>query len=313
MEKQYIDIANSVMRIDTNTFYFDIQKIENRRFMFNPQTDTLILGYQYKGHKLISSHAEEHAAADTGEAFDDFIRGWIGTGGKYKNGIIHFAPGIPSSIPEMFEKGFDTLEMFSKNGANKDTVIRAFGEVWEQPLSELIKEVDFMAENTNTHSLENLIEFENTQSTKERVEVLTGILEQGLTDLFESEKYAEFLSTMAKFHNYSFRNTLLILNQLPSASYVAGFNAWKDLNRYVKKGEKGIKIFAPAPYKKTIDEPQFDTSGAPMKDANGNVITKEKEITVPAFKVTSVYDISQTDGEPLPDLGGGELIGTVDN
>jgi len=301
------------MRIDTSSFYFDIQKIENRRFMFNPHTETLILGYPYKGRKVISSHAEEHAAADTGEAYDDFIRGWIGTGGKYKNGVIHFAPGIPSTIPEMFNKGFDTLEMFAKNGANKDTVIRAFGEVWEQPLSELIKEVDLMAENNNTHSLENLIEFESTQNTKERVEVLTGILEQGLADLFESERYIEYLTAIAKFHNYSFRNTALILNQLPTASYVAGYNAWLDLDRHVKKGEKGIKIFAPAPYKTKIDEIQRDSDGQIMRDSDGNPVTKEKEITIPAFKVTSVYDISQTDGKPLPELGGGELIGTVEN
>jgi len=281
--------------------------------MFNPHTETLILGYPYKGRKLVSSHAEEHAAADTGEAFDDFIRGWIGTGGKYKNGVIHFAPGIPSTIPEMFDKGFDTLEMFAKNGANKDTVIRAFGEVWEQPLSELIKEVDLMAEKNNTHSLENLIEFSKEENTKERVEKLTGILEQGLTELFESEKYKQYLSAMAMFHDYSFRNTMLILHQLPTASYVAGYNAWKDHKRYVKEGEKSIKIFAPAPYKTKVAEVQYDSNGQIMKDKDGNPVTKEKEITVPAFKAVPVYDISQTDGEPLPELGGGELIGTVDN
>ncbi len=301
------------MRIDTNSFSFDIHKIDNRRFMFNPQTGTLILGYPYSGRKLQSSHAEEHAAADTGEVFDDFIRGWIGTGRNYKDGVIHFAPGISTANVSMFEKGFDTLEMFAVNGANKNTVVRAFGEVWEQPLSELIKEVNYMAENNKTHSLDNLIEFEQGEKTKERVEKLTGILEQGLTDLFESEKYKQYLSTMAMFHNYSFRNTMLILYQLPTASYVAGFNAWHDHNRFVRKGEKGIKIFAPAPYKKKIEEQQFDKSGAPVKDNDGNPVFKEKEITVPAFKVTSVYDISQTDGEPLPSLGGDELVGTVDN
>ena len=313
MKKQYIDIANSLMRIDTSSFYFDMQKIENRRFMFNPHTETLILGYPYKGRKLVSSHAEEHATADTGEAFDDFIRGWIGTGGKYKNGVIHFAPGIPSTIPEMFDKGFDTLEMFAKNGANKNTVVRAFGEGWEQPLSELIKEVDYMAENTKTHSLDNLIEFGKDENTKERVEKLTGILEQELTNVFESENYKRYLSAMAVFHKYSFRNTMLILHQLPNASYIAGFNAWKDLNRYVKEGEKAIKIFAPAPYKTKIDEIQRDGNGEIIRDGDGNPVTKEKEITVPAFKAAPVYDISQTDGEPLPELGDGELVGTVEN
>lgn len=313
MEKQYIDIINSIMRIETDSCFFDIHKIKNRRFMFNPHTKTLILGYQYNGRKLISSHAEEHAAANTNEAYDDFIRGWIGTGGKYKNGVIHFSPGIPSTIPEMFNNGFDTLEMFAKNGANKDTVIRAFGEVWEQPLSELIKEVDLMAEDNKTHSLDNLVEFGKEENTKDRVEKLTGILEQGLTELFESERYKQYLSAMAMFHDYSFRNTMLILYQMPTASYVAGYNAWKDHKRYVKEGEKSIKIFAPAPYKTKVEEIQRDSSGHILKDKDGNPVTKEKEITVPAFKPVPVYDISQTDGEPLPELNNGELIGTVDN
>lgn len=170
-----------------------------------------------------------------------------------------------------------------------------------------------MAENTKTHSLENLIEFSKEENTKERVEKLTGILEQGLTELFESETYKRYLSAMAMFHDYSFRNTMLILHQLPTASYVAGFNAWKDHKRYVREGEKSIKIFAPAPYKTKIAEIQKDGNGQIIKDKDGNPVTKEKEITVPAFKAVPVYDISQTDGEPLPELGGGELIGTVDD
>ena len=170
-----------------------------------------------------------------------------------------------------------------------------------------------MAENSKTHSLENLIEFSKEENTKERVEKLTGILEQGLTELFESETYKRYLSAMATFHDYSFRNTMLILHQLPTASYVAGFNAWKDHKRYVKEGEKSIKIFAPAPYKTKVAEIQKDGNGQIIKDKDGNPVTKEKEITVPAFKAVPVYDISQTDGEPLPELGGGELIGTVDD
>lgn len=170
-----------------------------------------------------------------------------------------------------------------------------------------------MAENTKTHSLDNLIEFGKDENTKERVEKLTGILEQELTNVFESENYKRYLSAMAVFHKYSFRNTMLILHQLPNASYIAGFNAWKDLNRYVKEGEKAIKIFAPAPYKTKIDEIQRDGNGEIIRDGDGNPVTKEKEITVPAFKAAPVYDISQTDGEPLPELGGGELVGTVEN
>jgi hypothetical protein len=140
--------------IDTKRQSFDMQKIANRRFMFNPKTGTLILGKQYKSGKLISSHAVEHGRAETGEPFDDFIRGWVGTGGQFDNGIIHIAPPIPKDHALMFGKGFSTLEMFARNGANGDTVIRGFPYAWKQPLSNLInfekfigKERELMDEN----------------------------------------------------------------------------------------------------------------------------------------------------------------------
>lgn len=149
-------------------------------------------------------------------------------------------------------------------------------------------------------------------TTIEKVKEITEKLEQGIKDLFDSDKFKEYLTTMSKFHNYSFRNTMLILFQKPDASFIAGYGAWqKNFNRQVKKGEKGIKILAPAPYKKMIEETQFDKSGVPMKDQNGNVITKEKEITVPAFKVTTVFDLSQTAGDELPQLAK-QLTGNIE-
>lgn len=142
----------------------------------------------------------------------------------------------------------------------------------------------------------------NTYS--EKLKEITDKLEQGIQDLFDSEKYTSYLKTMAKFHNYSFRNTLLIVMQNPQASYVAGYGAWQTkFKRQVRKGEKGIKIFAPAPYKKTVEEKTFD------KDGNAHI--EEKEIVVPAFKLTTVFDISQTDGEDLPMLGTDRLVGNV--
>lgn len=142
----------------------------------------------------------------------------------------------------------------------------------------------------------------NTYS--EKLKEITDKLEQGIQDLFDSEKYTLYLKTMAKFHNYSFRNTLLIVMQNPQASYVAGYGAWQTkFKRKVRKGEKGIKIFAPAPYKKTVEEKTFD------KDGNAHI--EEKEIVVPAFKLTTVFDISQTEGEDLPMLGTDRLVGNV--
>ena len=133
-------MENGVLLIDTRRACFDMQAIENRRFMYEPQTGTLILGYQFRGKDLASSHAEEHADSGATEPFDRFIRGWIGTGREYKDGVIHFAPNIDGQNPEHFDRAYSTLEMFRKNKANGKTVVRGFGDRWEQPLSNLIPE-----------------------------------------------------------------------------------------------------------------------------------------------------------------------------
>ena len=117
-----------------------MQAIQNRRFMFSPQTGELIIGRQYRGNALVKSHAEEHGESGAKAPFDSFLRGWIGTGKQYKDGVIHFAPAIDASNPEQFDRAFSTVEMFARNGANGKTVIRGFGDVWEQPLSKLIFE-----------------------------------------------------------------------------------------------------------------------------------------------------------------------------
>ena len=127
------------LRIDTRRQSFEMSEIDNRRFMFNPQTGTLLLGKYHPGNKIVSSHAVEHGCIGRGEPYDDFIRGWIGVGSKYKNGVIHFAPPITKDSVEMFNKGFSALEMFMRNGAKPNTVIRGFPGAWEQPLSNMIK------------------------------------------------------------------------------------------------------------------------------------------------------------------------------
>lgn len=155
---------------------------------------------------------------------------------------------------------------------------------------------------------------EEKASMKDRVAEITGKLEQGLKEIFESDKYKDYLNTMAKFHNYSINNVLLINQQKPEATLVAGFNSWsKNFDRHVKKGEKGIKIIAPAPYMIKKEQPIIDMkTGSPMLNADGTPKTTEVDVKIPAFKVTTVFDISQTYGKELPTLGVNELVGEVD-
>lgn len=138
-DRQLVPISAALMKIHTKTQAFNMQEIENRRFLFNPRTELLVLGRQdQKSSRLIASHAVELAEAGITKNFDDFIRGWIGTGKAYPNGVIHFAPNIDKQNIPLFEKGFSALEMFSVNGADAKTVIRGFGDIWEQPLASIL-------------------------------------------------------------------------------------------------------------------------------------------------------------------------------
>ena len=149
-------------------------------------------------------------------------------------------------------------------------------------------------------------------TNRERLQEITAGIEQGIKELFESEKYMCYLSVMSKFHRYSVNNTMLIYMQRPDATLVAGFNKWKNqFERHVKKGEHGITIIAPTPYKKKIEEMKRDPdTQALILDANGKAIMEEKEIEIPMFRPVKVFDVSQTDGKPLPELAA-SLSGTV--
>ena len=148
---------------------------------------------------------------------------------------------------------------------------------------------------------------------KQQMKEITERLEQGVKDIFTSEMYTTYLRTMAKFHNYSFNNTLLIAMQRPDATLVAGFNAWKNkFNRYVKKGEKGIQIIAPAPIKEVEEREKIDKdTGLAVLNENGEPEMERVEYVVPRFRLTTVFDISQTDGEPIPSLEVNELTASV--
>jgi len=148
---------------------------------------------------------------------------------------------------------------------------------------------------------------------RDKLKEITDKLETGIKGIFESDKYKNYLTTLSKFHNYSLRNCLLIAMQKPDATHVAGFNAWqKDFKRQVQKGEKGIKIIAPAPFKTQKEVDKLDAKGKPIIGKDGKTVKEQQEVTIPAFTVATVFDVSQTDGEPLPQLGVSELTGSVD-
>ena len=155
---------------------------------------------------------------------------------------------------------------------------------------------------------------ENKPTNRERLREITDGIEQGIKELFESEKYMRYLSVMSRFHRYSVNNTMLIYMQKPDATLVAGYNKWKDqFERHVKKGEHGITIIAPTPYKKKIEEQKLDPdTKAPILDKDGKIVTEEKEIEIPIFRPVKVFDVSQTDGKPLPELAS-SLSGNVPN
>ena len=151
----------------------------------------------------------------------------------------------------------------------------------------------------------------NGQNSAERMKEITDRLETGIQELFESERYKAYLTTISKFHSYSFNNTLLIAMQ--GGQLVAGYNKWRDdFHRNVKKGEKAIKILAPAPFKAKKEVQKLDAQGRPVMGKDGKPVTEVQEIQVPAFKIVSVFDVSQTEGEPLPSIGVEELTGSVE-
>ena len=169
----------------------------------------------------------------------------------------------------------------------------------QSEIAKLERRVKFMADKT---------------TNRERLQEITAGIEQGIKELFESEKYMRYLSVMSKFHRYSVNNTMLIYMQRPDATLVAGFNKWKNqFERHVKKGEHGITIIAPTPFKKKIEEQKLDPdTKAPILDAEGKAVMEEREVEIPMFRPVKVFDVSQTDGKPLPELAS-SLSGNVQN
>ena len=199
VEKTRISIVPEIMRIDTRTETIDMQQIDNRRFMYDPKREILVLGRQYEETSLINaSHAVELAEVGITEGYDAFVRGWIGTGGDFPKGVIHFAPCIDVRNNELYNRAFDTLKMFEKNGIMCETVIRGFGEKWEQPVSDILPGIfqpDYSAEEIS-NSFGDLFVFIRSESQILRISEGTGgnlldeDTEAGYVDYIDYEQYS---------------------------------------------------------------------------------------------------------------------------
>ena len=187
-----------------------------------------------------------------------------------------------------------------------DTFLDSSTEEQDQWIAEHTAEISAIGRRVNIMA--------DKPTNRERLQQITAGIEQGIKELFESEKYMRYLSVMSRFHRYSVNNTMLIYMQKPDATLVAGYNKWKNqFERHVKKGEHGITIIAPTPFKKKIEEQKLDPdTKAPMLDAEGKVIMEEREVEIPMFRPVKVFDVSQTDGKPLPELAS-SLSGNVQN
>ena len=187
-----------------------------------------------------------------------------------------------------------------------DTFLDSSTEEQDQWIAEHTAEISAIGRRVNIMA--------DKPTNRERLQQITAGIEQGIKELFESEKYMRYLSVMSRFHRYSVNNTMLIYMQKPDATLVAGYNKWKNqFERHVKRGEHGITIIAPTPFKKKIEEQKLDPdTKAPMLDAEGKVIMEEREVEIPMFRPVKVFDVSQTDGKPLPELAS-SLSGNVQN
>ena len=215
-----------------------------------------------------------------------------------------YSPKTPDENPH--PRFIEAIQKKDYMGYLLDTFLDSSTEAQDQWIAEHTAEIS---------AIEGRVKIMADKPTnRERLQEITAGIEQGIKELFESDKYRRYLSVMSRFHRYSVNNTMLIYMQRPDATLVAGYNKWKNqFSRHVKRGEHGITIIAPTPYKKKIEEQKLDPdTKAPMLDKDGKVIMEEKEIEIPLFRPVKVFDISQTDGKPLPELAA-SLSGNVQN
>ena len=240
---------------------------------------------------------------------------------KYLNGRIkayqhlftEISPTIPQEYADYFKVNGQLLPGYTVEGEEQQTKQEQTAPEKIEPDAAISPQAATLtAEPTQPRPVIPIVL--TSEKPAEKLKEITDRLEQGIRELFDSEHYKEYLRVMSKFHNYSFNNTLLIAMQKPDASLIAGFNAWKNnFQRNVMKGEKGIKILAPSPFKIKQEMEKIDpATQKPVIGADGKPVTEEKEITIPAFKVVSVFDVSQTEGKEIPNLAVDMLTGDVE-
>ena len=303
-------------------------KVDTRFHCFGCGADGDVIDFTARLYDLSPKEAAEKLALDFGLAYDSqapprrrYVRqkteaqklkekrehGWRVLTDYYhllRKWETDYSPKTPDEDPH--PRFMEAIQKKDYMGYLLDTFLDSSTEAQDQWIAEHTAEIS---------AIEGRVKIMADKPTnRERLQEITAGIEQGIKELFESEKYMRYLSVMSKFHRYSVNNTMLIYMQRPDATLVAGYNKWKNqFERHVKRGEHGITIIAPTPYKKKIEEQKLDPdTKAPMLDKDGKVIMEEKEIEIPLFRPVKVFDISQTDGKPLPELAA-SLSGNVQN
>ena len=278
------DLINLAQNLDCYWIYPTVQSEKDYGYYLIDELDELELPEAAKKYFMYEEYGRD-AVKNDGGIFTE--QGYIYNN---KNTFSEWYNGLETDIPGDYRiMGYPEPER-----ADMDAAVTAQAAAEPRPVIAIIPTAD---------------------NPTEKLKEITDRLEQGITDIFDSQRYTDYLRVMSKFHNYSFNNTLLIAMQAPDATHVMGFNAWKDpdIGRNVKAGEKGIRIIAPSPYKVKREVEKIDPeTKQPIVDKDGKPVTEEQEITIPKYKVVCVYDVAQTEGKDLPSLSVNELVGDVE-
>ena len=303
-------------------------KVDTRFHCFGCGADGDVIDFTARLYDLSPKEAAEKLALDFGLAYDSqapprrrYVRqksevqklkekrehGWRVLTDYYhllRKWETDYSPKTPDEDPH--PRFLEAIQKKDYMGYLLDTFLDSSTEEQDQWIAEHTAEISAIEGRVNIMA--------DKPTNRERLQQITAGIEQGIKELFESEKYMRYLSVMSRFHRYSVNNTMLIYMQKPDATLVAGYNKWKNqFERHVKRGEHGITIIAPTPFKKKIEEQKLDPdTKAPILDADGKAVMEEKEIEIPMFRPVKVFDVSQTDGKPLPELAS-SLSGSVQN
>ena len=303
-------------------------KVDRRFHCFGCGADGDVIDFTARLYNLTPKEAAEKLAQDFGLSYDNkapprrsYVRqkseaqvrkekrehGWRVLTDYYhllRKWEADYSPKTPDVDPH--PRFLEAIQKKDYTAYLLDTFLDSSTEEQDQWIAEHTAEISAIEGRVNIMA--------DKPTNRERLQQITAGIEQGIKELFESEKYMRYLSVMSRFHRYSVNNTMLIYMQKPDATLVAGYNKWKNqFERHVKRGEHGITIIAPTPFKKKIEEQKLDPdTKAPMLDAEGKVIMEEREVEIPMFRPVKVFDVSQTDGKPLPELAS-SLSGSVQN